>query len=91
MDTLIHLPEHALQALMHAITNVLSGGRRDGPHLGPFRLPQLPAPGLPLPLKVLSNLLGVLAPQELQQVMRLLPGNQLFPLVGGLPLGLAEE
>lgn len=87
VDNLIHLPEHALQALMRSLSNLMTGNRQRGP----FALPQLPAAGLPMPLRQLSNLLGVLPRPDLQQVLSLLPRNPLLNLVGGLPLALAEE
>jgi hypothetical protein len=93
VDDIVHLPQHALQALMHSITGLMNGGHnaRRGPHIGPFQLPQLPPAGLPLPLKAVSNLLGVLPRPDLRQILQMLPPNPLLNLVGGLPLGLAEQ
>jgi len=89
----IHVPENALQAIMHGITNLM-GGNRDHHHdrqQGLFHLPQLPPGGLPLPLRALSNLLGVLPRPDLSGVLRMLPRNPLTGLIGGLPLALQEE
>lgn len=91
----IHVPQNALEAILHSITSLMDGNRQHQQHnnrpRGLFNLPQLPPAGLPLPLRALSNLLGVLPHPNLSGVLRMLPPNPLLNLVRGLPLGLQEE
>jgi hypothetical protein len=87
----IHVPENALQAIMHSITNLMHGNQGPRETHGLFNLPKLPGGGLPLPLKVLSNLLGVLPHPDLSGILRMLPRPPLFNLVRGLPLGVQTE
>jgi hypothetical protein len=88
------VPENALQAIMHSIGRMMNGGGRQQRSQGLFHLPQLPRlppGGLPMPLRALSNLLGVLPHPDLSGVLRMLPRPPLMNLVRGLPLGLQEE
>jgi hypothetical protein len=90
----IHVPQNALEAILHSITGLMDGNRRQQNNNRPrglFNLPQLPPGGLPLPLRALSNLLGVLPHPDLSGVLRMLPPNPLMNLVRGLPLGVQEE
>lgn len=95
VEEAIHVPQNALEAILHSITSLMDGNRHQQQHnnrpRGLFNLPQLPPAGLPLPLRALSNLLGVLPHPDLSGVLRMLPPNPLLNLVRGLPLGLQEE
>lgn len=84
---LISLPPEALRELVQALGGAFAAGGAAVPTLD-VSLPGLPPAGLPLPLKVLSNILGVLPRPDLLRVFRTLPRPPLMQLLGGLPFGL---
>lgn len=88
----INVPQNAVEAILHSITNLMNGGHHDNsrPH-GLFNLPPLPGGGLPMPIRAISNLLGVLPHPDLSGILKMLPRPPLMNLVRGLPLGLQEE
>lgn len=86
------MPQNALEAIIQSITNLMNGNRdRDNRPHGLFNLPRLPGGGLPMPIKAISNLLGVLPHPDLSGILKMLPRPPLLNLVRGLPLGLQEE
>jgi hypothetical protein len=92
-DEHIHVPHNALEAIIQSITGLMHGNRdhHDNRPRGLFNLPPLPGGGLPMPIRAISNLLGVLPHPDLSGILRMLPRNPLTNLVRGLPLGLQEE